>query len=128
MLGGSDVPRARVRTTPLMLERIESALVSPAHTTETGQYQACTGVSRRDVSGDPATAETIAQRAASLAAVPDTILSGFDRAFLLHWVRRAYTVYAYQAPSGRWNLWFESWRLPLPLPPHLALPAPADDR
>jgi hypothetical protein len=81
---------------------------------------------RGDVSRDPASAEAIARRVASLAAVPESILSGFDRAFLLHWVRRDYNVYAYQAPSGRWNLWFETWRLPLPLPAHLALPAPTD--
>jgi hypothetical protein len=74
---------------------------------------------------------TISQRLASIEAVPYNLLGWAERCFLLHWVRRGYPVYAYRAPTGHWNLWLDTWRVPLPLPLHLRLAQPdeslADD-
>jgi hypothetical protein len=120
MLGGDNSPHGRVRITPLLLNEPEPALAS---------LRRALGMALHGIGGKarhvPSGEDLVARRTASIEAVPESVLGGFDRAFLLHWARRGYTVYAYKAPAGQWNLWFETWRLELPLPAHLASPAPS---
>lgn len=68
----------------------------------------------------------IGQRIASIESVPYELLGWADRWFLLYWARKGYPVYAYCAPSGRWNLWLDYWRVELPLPAHLRLLSPGE--
>lgn len=68
----------------------------------------------------------IGQRLASIDAVPYELLGWADRWFLLYWARKGYPVYAYRAPTGRWNLWLDYWRVELPLPEHLRLLSPGE--
>lgn len=69
---------------------------------------------------------SIGQRIASIESVPYELLGWVDRWFLLYWARKGYPVYAYRAPSGRWNLWLDYWRVELPLPDHLRLLSPGE--
>ena len=68
----------------------------------------------------------IGRRIASIESVPYEVLGRADRWFLLYWARKGYPVYAYRAPSGRWNLWLDYWRVELPLPAHLRLLSPSE--
>lgn len=118
MLEGDHSSHSRVRITPLLLDEPEPALVSLRRALGAALHNLGAKARRASVGDD-----LVTRRVASLNAVPEAVLAGFDRAFLLHWARRGYTVYAYQAPIGHWNVWFETWRLELPLPAHLTSPA-----
>lgn len=68
----------------------------------------------------------IGQRLDSIESVPYELLGWADRCFLLYWARQGYPIYAYRAPTGRWNLWLDYWRVGLPLPEHLRLMPPGE--
>jgi hypothetical protein len=53
---------------------------------------------------DKHTPETTQERLASVADVPEHILGGIDRNFVVRWIQRGHDVYACQSPDGQWYL------------------------